>query len=105
MNAWPTCEVVFPDWYDERGEWEANEKGWLQGVEVRFANGDVHPLFFYDPMRLAQDLETDAKHGRPFDAHPGMIVIPEITRGAIVDVVGKLVDEAFFPTPPNTVRL
>jgi hypothetical protein len=34
-------QVLFPNWYDERGKWEANEKGWLQGVEVRFANGDV----------------------------------------------------------------
>jgi hypothetical protein len=46
MNATETFQVVFPDWYDERGEWEAKAKGWLQGVEVRFANGDAHPLFF-----------------------------------------------------------
>ena len=98
MNANETFQVVFPDWYDERGEWEANEKGWLQGVGVRFSSGEVYSVFFYDPVRLAQDLETDTKHGRPFVAHPGMIVIPEITRKAILDVVGKLVDEAFFPT-------
>jgi hypothetical protein len=99
MNANGTFQVVFPDWYDERGEWEANEKGWLQGVEVRFANDNVYPLFFYDPVRLAQDLETDTKHGRPFVAHLGMVVIPEITREAILDVVGKLVDDAYFPIP------
>src|SRR5712692_7288011 len=104
MTATPTFEVVFPKWYDERGEWEANEKGWLQGVEVRFSNGDVHALFFYDPVRLAQDLETDAKHGRPFVAHPGMIVIPEITREAIVDVIGKLAEEAYFPIPNGPVK-
>lgn len=96
MNAKATFQVVFPEWYDQRGEWEAKEKGWLDGVEVRLADGKTQPLFFYEPTRLAQDLETDAKHGRPFVAHPGMVVIPEITREAIVDVVGKLVDEAFF---------
>jgi hypothetical protein len=104
MNTNGTFQVVFPEWYDERGEWEANEKGWLQGVEVRFAKGAIYPLFFYDPVRLAQDLETDAKHGRPFVAHPGMIVIPEITRGAIVDVVGKLADEAYFSIPADAVK-
>jgi hypothetical protein len=104
MRAGLTHQVVFPDWYDERGEWEANEKGWLQGVEVRFANGDVRPLFFYDPVRLAQDLENDAKHGRPFVAHPGMIVIPEITREAIVEVVGKLVDDSYFAVPDGAAK-
>jgi hypothetical protein len=104
MSAPPTHEVVFPEWYNERGEWEANEKGWLQGVEIRFSNGDVHPLFFYDPVRLAQDLETDVKHGRPFVAHPGMIVIPEITREAIVEVIGRLVDEAYFSVADGVAK-
>src|SRR4051812_8570693 len=104
MNAMETFRVVFPDYYDERGEWEAQEKGWLQGVEVRFLNGDVYPVFFYDPVRLAQDLETDTKHGRPFVAHPGMIVIPEITREAILDVIGKLVDEAYFPAATRVAK-
>jgi hypothetical protein len=96
MNAITNFQVVFPECYDERGEWEAKEKGWLQGVEVRFSNGDAYPVFFYDPVRLAQDLETDTKHGRPFLAQPDMIVFPQITREAILDVIGKLVDEAFF---------
>ncbi|MBI2807875.1 MAG: hypothetical protein HYX68_23070 [Planctomycetes bacterium] len=96
MNTTGKYEVVFPEWYDERGEWEAKEKGWLQGVEVRFFNGSIHPVFFYDPVRLAQDLETDVKHGRPFVAQPGMVVLSEITRDAILDVVDKLVHEAYF---------
>jgi hypothetical protein len=104
MNTTEPYEIVFPDWYDERGEWEAKEKGWLQGVEVRFSNGDVHPVFFYDPVRLAQDLETDTKHGRPFVAQPGMIVVPEITREAILEVIGGLVDDGFFPNVDGPVE-
>jgi hypothetical protein len=92
-------QVVFPDGYDERGEWEAKEKGWLQGVEIHFSSGAVHPLFFYDPVRLAQDSEGDAKRGQPFIAQPGMVVIPEITREAILEVIGALVDDGFFPNP------
>ncbi len=45
MNAIETYQVVFPECYDERGEWEAKEKGWLQGVEVGFSNGEVHRAF------------------------------------------------------------
>src|SRR6266542_4421704 len=97
MNATGTFEIVFPEWYDERGEWEAKDKGWLQGVEIRFTNGDVQPLFFYDPVRLAQDLETEAKLGRPLISEPGMIVIPEITREAIRVAVNKLVDRGSLP--------
>jgi hypothetical protein len=97
MNAKETFQVVFPEWYDQRGEWEAKEKGWLDGVEVRLANGKSQPLFFYDPVRLAQDLEAETKQGRPCVAQPGMIVIPEVTREAILTAVEKLVDEETLP--------
>jgi hypothetical protein len=98
MSAAETFQVVFPEWYDERGEWEAREKGWLQGVEVRFSNGDVRAIFFYDPVRLAQDLEAETRQGRPVVAQPGMVVIPEITRDAILEAIGSLVDDGFFLT-------
>ena len=98
MTATATFQVVFPKWYDDRGEWEAEAKGWLDGVEVHFANGEVKPLFFYDPVRLAQDLDAEAKLGKPYIAYPGLIVIPAITREAILSVVAKLVDNDFFPT-------
>ncbi len=97
MNAKADFQVVFSPWYDERGEWEAEAKGWLQGVEVRFSNGDVHSLFFYDPVRLAQDLQAETEHGNPFIAHPGLVVIPAISRHAIVNAISKLVEANFFP--------
>ena len=90
-------EVVFPEWYDERGQAEAEAKGWLQGVEVRFAAGEGQSLFFYDPVRLAQDLEAEAKHGKAFVASPGLIVIPLVTREAILSAVSRLVQEGYFP--------
>jgi hypothetical protein len=102
MTTRANFEVVFPDWYDERGEWEANSKGWLQGVELRFAHGDVHSLFFYDPVRLAQDLEVETKQGRPFIAVPGMVVIPEVTREAILAAVAKLVQMDYLPPHQGT---
>jgi hypothetical protein len=97
MNSHDAYEIVFPDWYDDRGEAEAEAKGWLQGVEVRFRDGTTQALFFYDPIRLSQDLEEEGKSSEPFVAYPGLIVIPRITRQAILAAVGKLIKESYFP--------
>jgi hypothetical protein len=98
------CRVVFPDWYDERAEYEAELKGWLQGVEVELGDGSRYPVLFYDPVRLAQDLEEEAKWDRPFIAEPGMIVIPTVTRATISQAVEQLAAGGFFghfrPTVP-----
>jgi hypothetical protein len=94
-------QIVFPDWYDERGEWEAREKGWLQGVEVHLADGRVETLFFYDPVRLAQDLDSETQNGKPFIAHPGLIVVKEVTRDAIVVAINKLADFDYFAARPE----
>jgi hypothetical protein len=91
-----SCRVHFPEDYDERGEWEVERKGWLQGVQVEMPNGLVFPLFFYDPVRLAQDLEADERQGRSVMAEPGMVVIQEVTRSRILQAVEELVHQRFF---------
>ncbi len=101
MTATADFQVVFPDWYDERGEWEAKDKGWLQGVEAHFTNGAVQRLFFYDPVRLAQDLEAESINRGAFIASPGLIVIPEVTREAILNAVAKLVADGYFSPSIN----
>jgi hypothetical protein len=97
MTAVTNYQLVFPPWYDSVAETEVEAKGWLQGVEVRFPSGLAQALFFYDPVRLAQDLEEEAKFGLPFVASPGLIVIPRITRSTIEAAVQKLVEEDYFP--------
>lgn len=97
MNAKIDYQVIFPSWFDEIGEAEAEAKGWLQGVEVVLSDGVRQPLFFYDPIRLAQDLEAEAQAGIPFVASPGLIVIPRITREMILTIIQKLVEERYFP--------
>lgn len=88
--------IHFPDWFDERAESEAEDKGWLQGVTVELMDGACYPAFFYDPVRLQQDLEADTRQGRPYAAEPGMIVVPQVTRAAIDEAVGQLVRGGFF---------
>jgi hypothetical protein len=88
--------IHFPDWFDERAEWEVESKGWLQGVTVELADGARYPVFFYDPVRLSQDLDTETSTGHPHLAEPGMIVLPHVTRAAITEALGQLVGTGFF---------
>lgn len=88
-----TCTVHFPEWYDERGEWEAESKGWLQGVIVELPNGERHSTLFYDPVRLAQDWDAESL---PYLAEPGLIVIRDVTRSAILETAEALYRDGFF---------
>ncbi len=88
--------IVFPDWYDERAEFEAPAKGWLPGVEVHLEDGARFKLEFYDSVRLRQTLEDDEQAGRPYLAEPGLVVLSEVTTEAIRNAVAGLFEEGFF---------
>jgi hypothetical protein len=88
--------IEFPDWYDDRAEYEAPFKGWLDGVVVHLENGSRYRLCFYDPIRLQQTLKDDADSGRPYFAEPNLVVLPEVTTAAIQTAVSELVREHFF---------
>jgi len=88
--------VIFPEWYDERAEFEAPAKGYLRDVEVRMQDGSRHRLFFIDPVRLQQDLEADVELGRPYYAEPGMVVLPEVTTEAVRRAVAGLWQDGYF---------
>ncbi len=90
-----THQLRFPEWYDERAEWEVASKGWLQGAVVAFSDGARYSVFFYDSVRLGQDLVAE---GRGYIAEPGLIVVPELTRAAMTEAVAALVADGFFRT-------
>ena len=92
----PGFEVHFPADYDRQSEYETPMRGYLSGIVVEFANGRRYQLFFYDPVRLRQDLEVEAANGRAYVAEPGMIVLPEVTTEAIRQAVQGLVRDGFF---------
>ena len=93
-TARPT--IHFPHGYHERRELETPAKGWLGDVVVEFEDGPRYRLFFYDPVRLQQDLEAEAEGGRPLLAEPGLIVLPEVNTEAIRAAVERLAGEGFF---------
>lgn len=51
--------------FDERTVWEVSRKGWYSGATVELPDGSRHPIFFYDPVRLAQDLQAEIESDRP----------------------------------------
>ena len=88
--------IVFPDWYDDRAEFEHASKGFLPDVSVRLEDGAEYSLYFIDPVRLAQDLECETQSGRPFLAESGLVVIPTVRSEAIRTAVAGLWHQGFF---------
>lgn len=99
--------VHYPDGYDERIEYEMAEKGYLPGSIVELADGSRYELTFYDPVRLAQNVERLAACGIPFVIAANTVVVPEVTRTAIQHAVEHLVRQGHFgrlqPVAPTPV--
>lgn len=88
--------VIFPEYYDERCEWETPSRGYLNDVAVQMEDGSRYQLSFIDPVRLQQDLEADKRGEDAYFAEPNLIVLPHVTTDAIVKAVKGLVEEKFF---------
>lgn len=93
-NEYP--KLILPDYFDERAEAEALMKGYISGARVQLENGARYSVYFIDPVRLKQDLESETESGRPYIAEPGMIVLNEITISNIEQVLASLAEEKFF---------
>lgn len=91
----PPHEIQFPSWYDERAEAEHELKGFLFGVVVRDPTQGTRMLTFYDPVRLAQDIEAELSAGRPFVAERGLIVVERVTRHNIELAIAAFVSMSF----------
>ena len=72
---------------------------------VELEDGSRYEVFFYDPVRLAQDLQMDAENGRPYIAEPGMIVVPEISEESIRLAVMRLHNADWFDHLQPMVQL
>jgi hypothetical protein len=88
--------VVFQPWFDEQAELEMPARGYLQDVDVRFDDGATYRLYFMDPVRLQQDAAGEFETGRTVFAEPGLVVVPEVTRGNILAAVEQLFADNFF---------
>jgi hypothetical protein len=94
--TYSNVKLVFEREFDDRAAAEAKSRGYLSHISVRVNGGDLFPVFFYDPVRLAQDLEEETKLGEPFLADPAMIVVPDVTIENMFKAASKLADRGFF---------
>lgn len=91
-----TPHLVFAGGFDERAADDAEARGYRAAVFVEFDDGRRYEVVFYDPVRLAQDLEDETAAGNPFISEPGLIVVPGVTLVNMQAAVAKLARERFF---------
>lgn len=96
MTAETYPRLLFTEAFDDFVQFETEAKGHLGGVRVQLADGTVYPVYFYDAVRLAQDLEAEVAAGGACLAETNMIVLPRVTLGAMQASVTRLADEGYF---------
>jgi hypothetical protein len=81
--------IEFPEGFDDFA-WEAESKGWLQGATAIIA-GRRFSVMFYDPTRLAQDIESELEASAVFFER-NLIVVPSVTRAhmeAAIEIIAR----------------
>lgn len=96
--------LIFEHGLTEKNAWEASMRGYLSHVWVELDDGSRHPIFFFDPTRLAQELASEAASGRPFVAERGLIVVAEVTLENMEHAARTLAAEGFFDAPAPDVQ-
>lgn len=88
LNGSP--RLVFEYGFNDQDAYEAEGRGYLSHVSVDVGDGSLYPVVFYDAVRLQQDIDEEAKAGKPYLATPGMIVLAKVTlenmQRAVVDL-------------------
>lgn len=74
-------------------EWEVESKGYFTDAAVRIGQRDV-PVIFYEPTRLAQDIDEDLTSGRNFFV-ARLFVVPRVTRESMLSAVAAAPEEIF----------
>jgi hypothetical protein len=96
-----SISVLFPADYDSQSEFETPLRGYLSEVTVEL-DGSRYQLFFIDPVRLGQELQSNIDSGRLYFAEPNLIVLPEVTTEGIRKAVEGLARDGFFQHLKNS---
>ena len=101
--------IHFGEQGNERAISESRSRGYYSEAIVEVDAGIFYSVFFYDPVRIVQDLQTQIDGvkeggGRPFSAETAMIVIPEVTESNMRSAIQDLFNDGWFETfrPRNT---
>ena len=89
--------LIFPNGFDERDVIEAPDRGYYGLALVKLSNEKKCVAFFYEPVRLQQDLDELLRTNMDrCVADPGLVVIPSVTKEAMCAAIDDLVDRGYF---------
>jgi hypothetical protein len=83
--------IEFKYGFTEVDEFEMPMKGYRGDVIAKCPNGKNYELYFYDPVRLAQDLEVEE-----IMFEVGLTIVKDVTKENIEKAVAKMWKEGFF---------
>ena len=70
---------------------ETEDKGYRPDVLVQLPNMDIIEVFFYDPIRLQQDIGKGV-----YLAKPGLIILKKVNKKSMEAAVLDLYEKGFF---------
>lgn len=88
-------ELSLPDDFDDY-EWELESKGWFDQA-VMICDGNKYKLSFYDPVRLAQDIEYELSSVGAF-FEENVVVIRTVDRASMEKAVEYLASSGGYKT-------
>jgi hypothetical protein len=90
--------------FDERTEWEIQQKGRFERAVARLPDGSTVPVCFWDPVRLTQDLEADLKIGKKLHRRACNDCYPRGTAKNMQAAVEELDNAGYFDRLKSLVQ-
>jgi hypothetical protein len=96
MSAVEFPRLHFREELDELTAFEIKAKGWYNGTTVELSDGRRVVISFYDPARLAKEIQSEFSRGSPVFAEPLLLVVPEVTEPAMRAAVASAFASGWF---------
>ncbi len=96
MDSEIDAKLFFTCDFDEKDAYEVEQKGYFEHAIAQLPNGARVRVCFWDPVRLAQDLETDLKLGRICIGEPGLVVVSKVTVENMQNAIKELYRRGYF---------
>jgi hypothetical protein len=82
--------------FDDNTATDVEEKGFFDHAIVTLRDGTSYRLHFYDPARLAVDLQTDLRFGKSCIAEPGLVIVERVNIANMKAAIKQLETEQYF---------
>jgi hypothetical protein len=91
-----TVTLSFTYDLDDRAAYEIEKKGFFEHAIANLPEGRRVKVSFWDPGRLAQDLEMEVKQGHVSLGQPGLIVVSRVTVENMKRAVKEQYENGYF---------